>query len=131
MFSISKHQSKYNNGSILLYHFIAGTCLEKIYVYAFTSNLRYAETNTNHEIEVIGATQRKKIRLPNRPNDYTLHKGDMWKLDIVQDFGFFRGTCLRYGTAASFICIHRSWQCIAMHTNIMIAWCIAIAYSTC
>ena len=63
---------------------------------AFTSSRRSADTTHPHLIEVIGAGQTRKIALPDRPDDYTLHKGDIWKLGIFEDLGFLPGTCLRY-----------------------------------
>lgn len=63
---------------------------------AYTSSLRFADTSHAHEIEVIGAGQTRQIVLPDRPDDYSQHKGDVWKLDIIEDLGFLPGTCLRY-----------------------------------
>ena len=71
---------------------------------AYTSSLRYADTTHAHEIEVIGAGQTRKIVLPDRPDDYSQHKGDIWKLGIIEDLGFLPGTCLRY-TAVHTLCI--------------------------
>ena len=63
---------------------------------AYTTGVRYASTTHAHLIEVVGAGQTRRIALPDRPDDYSLHKGDIWKLDIFNDFGFLPGTCLRY-----------------------------------
>jgi len=70
--------------------------LAKIYVMAYTAGIHNASTAHAHLIEVVGAGQTRKIALPDRPDNYRLHKGDIWKLDIFNDFGFRPGTCLRY-----------------------------------
>lgn len=63
---------------------------------AYTGSSPGAGTHHSHNFEVVGAGQRKEIALPDRPGDYSLHQGDIWKLDIVDDLGFLPGTCLKY-----------------------------------
>ena len=73
-----------------------GTCLDKIYVTAFTSSLRFSDSTHPHNIEVVAAGQTRKILMPDRPGNYESHRGDIWKMSISEDLGFLPGTCLRY-----------------------------------
>ena len=77
--------------------FFLGTCLEKIYVMAFTSDRRNSDTGHSHKIEVVSASQNKSIRLLEHEGDaYTSEKGDLWKLSFVEDLGFLPYSCIRY-----------------------------------
>ena len=70
--------------------------MTSIYVLAYTgSTSRNAGSSHPHDFEVKGASQTRYITLPERPGDYELHQGDIWKLDIMEDLGFLPGTCLR------------------------------------
>ena len=73
-----------------------GTCLDRIYVMAFTSSLRFSDSTHPHNIEVVAVGQTRKILMPDRPGNYELHRGDIWKMSISGDLGFLPGTCLRY-----------------------------------
>ena len=63
---------------------------------AYTSGLSGAAGSTHpHNFEVVAVGQTRHIVLPDRPEDYTLHQGDIWKLDVFGDLGFISGTCVR------------------------------------
>jgi hypothetical protein len=74
---------------------IGGTpiCLDQIYVMAFTSDLRYSDSRHPHNIEVVAMGETRSILLPDRPGDYSQHKGDIWRLSISEDLGF--SVCVR------------------------------------
>lgn len=61
---------------------------------AFTSDLLHSMTTHSHNIEVVAAGQTRRILLPDRPGDYEAHKGDIWKLHIINDLGFLAGSCI-------------------------------------
>ena len=75
-------------------------CLDKIYVMAFTSDLPTADSDDGHAIRVVGAGQGRQISLPDlQPgDDQSQNKGDLWKLDFVDDFSSSSNTCLKYGS---------------------------------
>jgi len=65
------------------------SCINYLYVMAFTSNLRHAGSDRLHyiQLKVNGATKQKY--LPDLPkDDYEPHKGDLWKLHLKDYFGF-------------------------------------------
>ena len=66
-------------------------CLRTLYVFAFTSGKSGADVGASngHEIEVKTARETKVIKLPSLPGtEYSLHKGDVWKLSFRNDFRF-------------------------------------------
>lgn len=67
---------------------------------AHTSDLPSADSDDGHAIRVVAAGQTRQISLPNlQPgDDQTLNKGDLWKLDFVNDFGFSSNTCIKYSS---------------------------------
>ena len=76
---------------------LLGTCLEKIYVLAFTSGVGSARTSHTHNIEVVAVSQNRTAEMIEQTgNSYTAQKGDIWKLSFTGDFGFSPGACLRY-----------------------------------
>ena len=75
-------------------HDIVAICLDQIYVMAFTSNLRYSDSTHRHNIEVVAMGETRTMLLPDRPGDYSTHKGDIWRLSITEDLGF--SVCVRY-----------------------------------
>ena len=66
-----------------------------IYVMAFTSALLNSHSTHSHNIEVVAAGQTRRILLPDRPGDYQTHKGDIWKLHIINNLGFLPGSCIK------------------------------------
>jgi hypothetical protein len=73
--------------------YIIAICLDQIYVMAFTSDLRYSDSRHPHNIEVVAMGETRSILLPDRPGDYSQHKGDIWRLSISEDLGF--SVCVR------------------------------------
>ena len=60
----------------------AGSCLSKLYVMAFTSNLKWADSDSSHKIE-IQHNGYVSFKLYNRPgDDYLRNKGDLWELSL-------------------------------------------------
>ena len=60
----------------------------------FTSGLDGANTDNGHAVEIKAADQTSTANLPNNPgNDYTRHKGDLWKMSLTSDFTF--NGCIR------------------------------------
>ena len=61
----------------------AGSCLSKLYVMAFTSNLKWANSDSSHEIELQYNGKTQTMDLYNRPgDDYLSNKGDLWELSL-------------------------------------------------
>ena len=60
------------------------TCLDKLYIMAFTSGRRNAGSDDGHAIEILAGGRVRSLRLYDRPgNDYYPHKGDLWKYNIA------------------------------------------------
>ena len=60
-----------------------GFCLSKLYVMAFTSNLKWAGSDTSHRIELRYNGGVKTMDLYDRPgDDYMPNKGDLWELSL-------------------------------------------------
>ena len=63
-------------------------CIKNIYVWAFTSDTKYAESDGSHKIEIEANNQIRSVHLPDLPgNDFTVNKGDLFKIPI-SSFGF-------------------------------------------
>ena len=61
-----------------------GTCLDRLYIMAFTSGINNAQSNTAHAVEILAGGHARNLRLYNRPgDDYAKHKGDLWKYNIA------------------------------------------------
>ena len=59
-------------------------CLDKLYIMAFTSGRKNAESDGRHTVEIRARGYVRKLRLYDRPgNDYAKHKGDLWKINIA------------------------------------------------
>ena len=59
-------------------------CLDKLYIMAFTSGRKNAGSDSDHTIEILAAGYVRNLRLYDRPgNDYSKHKGDLWKYNIA------------------------------------------------
>ena len=57
--------------------------MSKLYVMAFTSNLKWANSDSSHKIELQYNGVVKTMALYNRPgDDYLLNKGDLWELSL-------------------------------------------------
>ena len=62
---------------------VAGSCLSKLCVMAFTSDLSGASSDSSHSIQLQYNGAVKTMDLYDRPgNDYTLNKGDLWELSL-------------------------------------------------
>lgn len=63
---------------------------------AHTSGIASAGADAGHDVEMRVSGQTRSVRLPNLPgDDYLEHKGDLWKLNLRDHFGF--GGCVRKG----------------------------------
>lgn len=87
----------------LFNHFYSvDTCLTKLYVMAYTSDLRYAGSDNSHAIELTfmadGQTEVQTVPLYNLPgDDYFKNKGDLWVFDISA----FSESCVTVGNIES------------------------------
>ena len=69
------------------------TCLDKLYIMAFTSGKRHGDSDAGHTVEILAAGHVRNLRLYDRPgDDYSKHKGDLWKFNI--DSFHFPFSCL-------------------------------------
>ena len=69
------------------------TCLDKLYIMAFTSGRKSAGSDSDHTVEIRAGGYVRKLRLYDRPeNDYSKHKGDLWKYNIASNH--FPFSCL-------------------------------------
>ena len=75
------HKSSINN-IIILYH-ISGSCLSRLYVMAFTSDLSGASSDTSYSIQLQYNGAVKTMALYDRPgDDYMSNSGDFWELSL-------------------------------------------------
>ena len=59
-------------------------CLDKLYIMAFTSGIDYAQSDSIHAVEILGAGHVRNLRLYNLPGDeHSQNKGDLWKYNIT------------------------------------------------
>ncbi len=73
-----------------------GLCLVKLYIMAFTSDLKYAGSDGQHNVEVRIKGMSQHRPLYNRPgDDYKRNKGDFWEYSF-SDFGF-TDSCIQIG----------------------------------
>ena len=78
----------------LLYHLLAGPCLDKLYVFAYTAGGRFAGSDTAHKIEVRAGGEVHLTELYDRKgDDYKANKGDVWIFSFSDDFNFSK--CIR------------------------------------
>ena len=68
---------------------IVDFCIKHLYVLAHTSNVLYAGTNGDHKIALQAKGQLKTIILPRPSGGLVQNKGDLWKLSLETDFGFY------------------------------------------
>ena len=83
------------------------SCINQLYVMAFTSSLPFAGSDRLHliQLKVNGVISEKY--LPNLPrDDYEPHKGDLWKLDLKNYFGF--SGCIKTKDIEGITIIHGS-----------------------
>ena len=65
------------------------SCINYLYIMAFTSNLPNAGADKSHIIQVKANGETRAKHLPNLPKDvYEPLKGDLWKLHLKNYFGF-------------------------------------------
>ena len=65
-------------------------CVKYIYIMAFTTGNNHAGSDSGHQVEIRANGQSRTAPLPDLPgNDYLEHKGDLWKIDLHNDFHFY------------------------------------------
>lgn len=70
-----------------------GQCINYLYVWAFTSDIRNSQSKTNHNITLMAKGLKSTQRLPKLPKgQFEQEVGDLWKLNIKTDFKFT--TCI-------------------------------------
>lgn len=71
---------------------------------AFTSGLAYAQSDGGHAVEMVAKGKNCTADLPDLPgNDYDLHKGDLWKINLhsLSCSGSAFTGCIRKGDITS------------------------------
>ena len=70
-----------------LYVLVAGSCLTRLYVIAFTSGQAFGESLTSagkHKVELQSSGGVRTLQLYDRPGiDHSLNKGDLWELSLT------------------------------------------------
>ena len=70
-----------------LYVLVAGSCLTRLYVIAFTSGQALGESLTSarkHKVEFQSSGNVRTLQLYDRPGiDYSLNKGDLWEFSLT------------------------------------------------
>ena len=63
-------------------------CIYYLYVMAHTSDVKYGDADSSHQIKLRVTGANKTTVLPDLPgDDYYTSKGDLWKLSIKDHFG--------------------------------------------
>ena len=96
MFSSPCYRSAYKAASNLSSHLpILGSCIEWLYIMAFTSGVANGGADDLHSVSMRVSGETCLVILPNLPgDDYLPHKGDLWKLNLKNDF-HFTDTCVQ------------------------------------
>ena len=81
---------------VLYEYTFSDSCLDKLYILAFTSGVTGAASDKGHEVELRAGGATRHVVLPNLPgDDYMEHKGDLWKINLSR-FSF-PSNCIKIG----------------------------------